>query len=130
MFAASNGHPEVLEMLLSHNASLTATDSFGRTVLHHCCRSGNLANVRLLLDRITDTSLYEARSNGGVTPLMSAIQSGNPYIVGHCLNKSFNPFQRDYMGKTCRDYARPFSQVGGGHKVETLITTAMEQWLT
>ena len=49
---------------------------------------------------------------------MSAIQSGNPFIVGHCLNRSFNPFQRDYTGKTCRDYAAPFIDVAGGHKVE------------
>lgn len=72
--------------------------------------------------------MYEARSSGGVTPLMNAIMSGNPYIVGFCLNHSFNPFMQDYMGQTCLDYAAPFIRVGGGHKISDLLNTAIAQW--
>ena len=44
------------------------------------------------------TGLKEARSVGGVTPLMCAVQSGNIYMVGECLNKGFNPYCKDDLG--------------------------------
>ena len=44
------------------------------------------------------TGLKEARSVGGVTPLMCAVQSGNIYMVGEALNKGFNPFCKDDLG--------------------------------
>ena len=100
-------------------------DKFGKMALHHGCRGGSLDNVRTLLENITDQSMYEARSSGGVTPLMNAVMSGNPYIVGFCLNHSFNPFMQDYMGQTCLDYAAPFVRVGGGHKISDLLNTAI-----
>lgn len=38
-----------ITLLLSHNASLTATDHFGNTALHHASAWGNLKAVRTLL---------------------------------------------------------------------------------
>ena len=32
------------------------------------------------------------RTRGGETPLMKAVQSGNIYVVGECLNNNYNPF--------------------------------------
>lgn len=73
MYAASIGEPEVIELIFQYNPDLRAKDSCGRTVLHYCCRGGNIQNLTAILAKITDNSLFEARTNGGVTPLMAAI---------------------------------------------------------
>ena len=57
--------------------------------------------------------MQDARTNGGVTPLMLAVESGNIYMVGECLNRGFNPFARDYLGRSVLDYAEPFKNVNG-----------------
>ena len=69
-------------------------------------------------------ALLEARSTGGVTPLMAAIQSGNVYLVGMCLNSSFDPFAKDYTGRTCVDYSEPFKVTGNNQSLKDLILTA------
>ena len=65
------------------------------------------------MGKITDSSLLDARTKGGVTPLMAAIQSANVFMVNFCLNKNFNPFLEDFTGKTCLDYAKPFKNING-----------------
>ena len=128
MYAVSVGQPEVINLLLTYEPSFFAKDICGRTVLHYCCRGGNIQNLRLILSKIADQpQLIEMRSNGGVTPLMSAIQSANVYMVGHCLNSSFNPFAIDNTGKSCLDYAAPFRDVNG-ENIRELILTAQRQW--
>ena len=67
--------------------------------------------------------MFEARSNGGITPLMAAIQSANLYMVAQCLNSGFNPFAVDCTGRSCRDYARPFKRVEG-EDIANLIDVA------
>ena len=113
MFAVSVGEPEIVEMLLNYKADIGARDICDRTPMHYCCRGGNIQNLRLLLSKLTDQTLLESRTKGGVTPLMSAIQSGNVYMVGACLNASFNPFAKDFTGKSVVEYAEPFRDVNG-----------------
>ena len=127
MLAASLGKPEVIELLLTYRPNLSAKDVCGRTVLHFCCRGGNIQNLKAILEHLPDQTLQEERTNGGITPLMAAIQSANVYMVGHCLNKSFNPFAQDFTGKTCLDYAAPFRDVNG-ENIRDLIRTAQNQW--
>ena len=79
------------------------------------------------MGKIEDRSLYEARSNGGITPLMAAIQSANIFMVGRCLNQGFNPFALDNTGKNCLDYAAPFKDVNG-ENMRQLIRVAQDQW--
>lgn len=73
--------------------------------------------------KIPDRTLCETRTNGGITPLMAAIQSANVYMVGQCLNEGFNPFALDHLGKSCLDYAAPFKDVNG-ENIRNLIMTA------
>ena len=40
----------------------------------------------------------EARTVGGATALMYAVQSGNIQLVGECLNRGFNPYAKDDLG--------------------------------
>lgn len=65
--------------------------------------------------------LLESRSHGGVTALMAAIQSGNIYMVGHCLNSGFDPFAVDYTGRSCLDYAKPFMKLAQGQSLVELV---------
>ena len=59
------------------------------------------------------SKLKESRTVGGVTPLMSAVQSGNIYMVGDCLNKGFNPYCKDDLGQTPDVYAKNYSKTDG-----------------
>lgn len=43
--------------------------------------------------------------------MMSAIQSSNIYVVGHCLNSGFDPFAVDNTGRSNLDYAKPFKSL-------------------
>ena len=57
--------------------------------------------------------LHESRTYGGVTPLMAAIQGGNIFVVGECLNNGMNPFATDRLGQSALEYAAPFQNVNG-----------------
>ena len=113
MFAASVGQPEIIDLLYLNGCKLDARDICGRTALHYCCRAGNIQNLTSLVIKMEDRTMFEARSNGGITPLMSAVQSANVYMVGKCLNHGFNPFALDCTGKSCMDYATPFKDING-----------------
>ena len=65
------------------------------------------------MGKVKDQRLMESRTKGGTTPLMAAIQSANVFMVGFCLNHSFNPFAKDCTGKSCMEYATPFRDVNG-----------------
>jgi len=66
-----------------------------------------------MLEKGIFQNCIEARTVGGVTPLMYAVQSGNIYIVGECLNRGFNPFSKDNLGQSADDYAKHFILVNG-----------------
>ena len=92
MHCAAMGSPEGLEIIIARNPNVNAKDRAGRTALHYCCKGGNIQNLRLMLERGIFMECIESRTCGGVTPLMCAVQSGNIYVVGECLNRGFNPF--------------------------------------
>ena len=50
----------------------------------------------------------DAVTKAGVTPLMSAIESGNIQLVVLCLNEKLNPFLKDALEKTAFDYAQQY----------------------
>lgn len=52
MFAASVGQSECIEKLFTYGPDLAAQDVVGRTVLHYCCRGGNIDNLRTLLAKV------------------------------------------------------------------------------
>ncbi|KAJ1323893.1 ankyrin repeat domain-containing protein 50 [Microdochium nivale] len=54
MSAAESGSQLVVELLLTHGASLSATNDLGMSVLHHAVKSRDHDTVQLLLDRIHD----------------------------------------------------------------------------
>jgi len=81
MLAASNGHCEILHILLSNGANIDATNAKGWTTLMLCARSGNVKVVDLLTSRGADvnhaspdrwTALAEASCRGNV-PIMKLL---------------------------------------------------------
>lgn len=61
-----------------------------------------------------------ARTFGGQTPLICAVQSGNIYVVAECLNKHFNPFDCDGLMLGPIDYAKQFQNVEGNNLAQLI----------
>ena len=81
MFCADVGESDSLKLFLSRNADVKAVDRSGRTVLHHCCKGGNVQNLQVLMTRKDCRALMETRTGGGLTPLHYAVQKGNIYFI-------------------------------------------------
>ena len=121
MLAASMGSIEMLKEVLKLKPNINAKDRLGRTALHFACRRGSLEHVTLLLSY--DIIEIDEQTNGGITPLMSAVSSGNVHLIAKCLNSNMNPFLMDAIGSSAIDYAASFKNVLGVD-VRTLITQA------
>ncbi len=63
--ASRYNQPEIVELLLEHNARTDLKDSFGQTALHHAAIFARLPVVQLLVGK----SNVNARDNKGRTPL-------------------------------------------------------------
>ena len=72
MHASAVAGNTVMNALLERGPELAKQDSTGRTALHYACRAGNHKTVRILLG-IVSAEVRELRTNGGITPLMSAV---------------------------------------------------------
>ena len=85
--AAQNGHKDVVEYLVSHEADVNATDMFGKMPIHFAAgeesKSGNLEIVKLLLEkgaRLDKKDIY------GNTPLLIASIRGHEKLVKYFQN--------------------------------------------
>ena len=123
--AATCGAAEI-EQILSLNPDLNARDSNGRTALHFACRAGNKETASKLAEQ--EGCDLDAITNGGVTPLMMAVENGNIELVAECLNSNFNPFLKDALERTVMDYASMYRNVLG-QDMRKLIQAAMDQWI-
>lgn len=123
----------VMYAILEKGPDLYFADKSGRTALHHCCRSGNLRTFNFLKQKYREaeqqddtgkTSAFERRTNGGLTPLMCAIQSGEAYLVEECLNSGLNPFAVDYLGQSCMDYTNRNNEITNYGAIRQIIKGA------
>ena len=89
--AVSNGHSEVLKVLLRHNGDVNSRANSGYTPLHLAASSGHVDCVRVLLDNeanIANTDEY------GKTPIQTAELSSKHGVVkvlrsaGKCINNN------------------------------------------
>ena len=87
-------------------------DSTGRNALHYACRAGNHKTVRILLAAMPAEGREQA-TNGGITPLMAAVQSGDITVVKLCLEAGCDASKQDLLGQSVLFYARAFKDVQG-----------------
>ena len=80
MHAAAVAGNTVLNAMIEKGPDLGKKDSTGRSALHYACRAGNHKTVRILLAASTP-EIRELKTNGGITPMMSAVQSGDIDVV-------------------------------------------------
>lgn len=103
-WAAANGKPEVVRLMLRHGADVHRHDSIGCTALHSavlCCRP---ATVTVLLENGANAE----ESNGeGWPPLHLAASTGSHEIVGLLLDHGvdINARTRSFNHKTALHYA-------------------------
>ncbi len=76
--AAYNGYQQIVEMLITHGASVQVKDDRGETPLHKACINGHQDIVELL---IASGSEVEARSTDGSTPLHMAAYGQHLEVV-------------------------------------------------
>ena len=87
--AATNGHLEVVRLLLESGSDKETTSHLGKTALHSAAENDNLEVVRLLLDSGADK---ERLTLNGETALQLAAENEHDDVV-HLL-QTFSPLQR------------------------------------
>ena len=103
--AASNGRPEVVELLLSLGADANAAENDGVTALHRAVQSGSVETVRRLVQAGADLEVREHRWKG--TPLSWSLVLGKPEVFA-------------YLAPISRDI-RPLVHAGLGARVEAVL---------
>ena len=106
MYCAQESNVECLKLLLDAVNDPNKQDIAGRTALHYACFAGRYEMVAHLAEK-KEINL-EARTCGGETPLMCAIQSGSKRTVVECTNNHFNPYAFNNLLTTPMDYAKKF----------------------
>ena len=72
-----------------------------------------------------DQELLESRNMGMITPLMMAIESGDPITVQTALALGMSPLAVNNMGESCLEMARRGLGKPGGSTVLNSIMTAI-----
>ena len=96
-YAAGNGNPEAVQLLIDAEANVHATDNFGDTPLHEAARNGNPKTVQLLIDAGAEVNATGIDDN---TPLHWAAYNGHPKAVQLLINAGANVHATDNNGYT------------------------------
>ncbi|KAI2621638.1 hypothetical protein GGR54DRAFT_73026 [Hypoxylon sp. NC1633] len=121
LFAAENGHNEVIQLLLDEGLPRDSKDSEGRTMLSYACQHGHVQTVKLLLARKIDVN---ARDSTGRTPLSYAAAGGHVDVVAVLMGQSeLDPNVVDTESKSALIYA---AQNGHGSVVMLLAVLNTE----
>ncbi len=123
--AAYSGHLAMVELLLTHNASVHARTADGWQPLHSACKWNQVAVASLLLQNDSDIN---SQTNGGQTPLHLAASHGkaketlqlllmnkkiDPYILNDAKEKAGDIVTRagplEYLFEMVQDHMKPSS---------------------
>ncbi|KAI0878857.1 ankyrin repeat-containing domain protein [Hypoxylon argillaceum] len=120
LIAAEQGHAEIFELLLNHNASLSEVDSSKQTVLHKCqtsTRNGHdIAIARLILDHEPD--LINSKEATGKTALWFACEKSNDKMVEFLLDNNADPNIPSAKNQTPLQLAVNMRSSEGGRKMQ------------
>jgi ankyrin repeat protein len=97
LWAAREGHPEVIELLLLAGASVEVQDRIGKTALSTAAETGRTDAVRLLLDN--DANINHRDRVGG-SPLLWAAGLGNAETVQLLIERGADVAVADTNGLT------------------------------
>ncbi len=88
-FAAMNGNPEIIQLLLQKKAVNSNENDPKMSPLMYAAKGGHLEAAKLLIDYVTDehTPSIDATNQWGDTALMYAVASGNTALVELILTK-------------------------------------------
>ncbi|CAG9974878.1 unnamed protein product [Clonostachys byssicola] len=106
--AASNGHLEVVRLLLEYEATVETADRHHRSPLHFAAVLGNVEMVRLLLEKGADTT---AQDFSGCTPLLCAAQRDHSEVVKLLLDREASVGSTDQTGVTSLMHASGFGHI-------------------
>jgi hypothetical protein len=98
MHAATNGgNPDIVSLLLEHDADVDSRDGMGAAPLYYASYHGTLSIGQCLLDHGADIN---ARDRYGLTPLFGASFEGRVEVVQMLLERGAVIDDRDIFGKT------------------------------
>jgi ankyrin repeat protein len=117
MLAAIKGQQDVVVKLLARDADVNKT---GWTPLHYAATSGQIAIMKLLLDKY---AFIDAQSPNGTTPLMMAAMYGSSDSVKLLLDEGADPMMKNEQGLTAVDFARRANREGDA----AMINAAMQK---
>src|SRR5690606_6838270 len=108
LYAGAQGHLDILNMTLSHNADLQSTNRYGGTALIPAAERGHVKTVKTLIEAGV---AVDHVNNLGWTALLEAIILGNggqqhQQIVDLLLKAGANPDLADREGVTPLQHAR------------------------
>ncbi|XP_066998734.2 ankyrin repeat and SAM domain-containing protein 1A [Anabrus simplex] len=121
--AALNGHKEIVQLLLAHEASTNIVDVKGSSPLHLAAWTGNVDIVRLLLCHGPSVPNVNLTTKDNETALHCAAQYGHTAVVSQLLEHSCDPSIRNSREETALDLA---AQYGRLETVELLVRTHPE----
>lgn len=106
LWAATNGHLEMVNMLLASGASVFAYNNRGRTALHLAIDSSEIAAIEAIMTLLLqDHADARATSDGGWTPLHNAAQKGFTPVVELLLEAGAHVNARLSNGMTALHWA-------------------------
>ncbi|XP_029833678.2 ankyrin repeat and sterile alpha motif domain-containing protein 1B [Ixodes scapularis] len=109
--SALNGHPEIVALLLDHEASANVVDGQGSTPLHLAAWTGNTDVVRLLLERGPSLANANHSNQEQETALHFAAQYGHADAVALLLSHGAEPGLRNVRGESPLDLAAQYGRL-------------------
>lgn len=98
--ASSEGHPEIIKILIDHGANIEAETKMERRAIHIAALRGNLKVIEVLIER---KASLNPQDKDLFTPLHYAAQAGYIDIIKILMENKANPFIKNYQSSTSLD---------------------------